>query len=420
MRGYSDNVASTMLMQQGEAKVADMLHEAEATMISLIGRPDGYILFRREDLLPWVVFTAVFVLLVLFDNVILHRGHRSISFKLALVYTFFWICCAGAFCTYIYFSRGMNDAFRWATGYLLEWMLSVDNLFVFHMVFKIYGTPDHLKHKPLFWGIVGAIVFRMIFFCIGEVLMHSVAFMHILFGAFLVYTGYKAAFADDEEGDPRKNPLYIWVSQRMKVINGYDDGGAFFVKVRTDPRTGQPILPQPKGYCETEAPDGEENAEANEKVCIYKADSWYDTCNSDVSAAEQGRLQRQAEYQWYATMLILVVVCLEITDLVFAVDSVSAIVAQIPDLYLAYTACVFAMLGLRALFFVIDELIRLFSLLSYGVAAILIFIGIKLILKSWIHIPPGIVCGVLFGTLAICMVASVIHDKYFKKDDEEE
>merc|ERR1719316_1730082 len=374
-------------------------------------------------MLPWIIFTTVFVVLVIFDNTILHRGQKTISFALALTYTAFWILCAVAFCTYVYFSRGMNPAFNWATGYLLEWMLSVDNLFVFHLIFKLYGTPSHLKHKPLFWGIVGAIIFRMIFFCIGEALMHSVAFMHIVFGLFLVYTGVKAAYADDEDGDPRKNPLFIWVSSRIRVINGYDDGGSFFVKVPQD-RSGTPILPKPMKYCETEKLDGdkdEEEEKEEEKVCIYRADSWYDsTNNSDLSVAEQGRQAREEQYQWYATMLILVVICLEITDLVFAVDSVSAIVAQIPDLYLAYTACVFAMLGLRALFFVIDELVKLFCLLNYGVAAILIFIGVKLILKTWIHIPAAIVCGVLFGTLATCMIASVIYDKYFKKEEDEE
>lgn len=400
--------------------VEEVLDKAEATMVSLIGRPEGYTLFRSEDLLPWIVFTSVFVILVVFDNAILHRGERTISFQKALAYTFFWISCAGAFCTYIYFSRGMNAAFSWSTGYLLEWMLSVDNLFVFHLVFKIYGTPSHLKHKPLFWGIVGAIVFRMIFFCIGEALMHSVAFMHIVFGLFLVYTGVKAAYADDEDGDPRKNPLFVWVSKRIRVIHGYDEGGRFFVKVPKDSR-GQPILPEPVQVCETEAPDSDSESEKEkekEKVCIYKADSWYDSTRNANLSAQQDR-EREEQYQWYATMLVLVIICLEITDLVFAVDSVSAIVAQIPDLYLAYTACVFAMLGLRALFFVIDELIKLFSLLGYGVAAILIFIGIKLILKTWIHIPPSIVCGVLVGTLSICMIASVIHDKYFKKDEED-
>merc|ERR1719310_1132714 len=200
-------------------------------MVSLIGRPEGYTLFRREDHTSWFVFTGVFVLLVLFDNAILHRGERTISFRRALAYTFFWIACAGAFCTYIYFSRGQNAAFSWATGYILEWMLSVDNLFVFHLVFKIYGTPSHLKHKPLFWGIVGAIIFRMIFFCIEEVLMHSFDWMHILFGIFLIYTGIKTACTDDDDTDPRKNWLFVMISNWVPFVNGYDSKGAFFVKV---------------------------------------------------------------------------------------------------------------------------------------------------------------------------------------------
>merc|ERR1719305_848986 len=104
----------------------------------------------------------------------------------AVVYTLFWVACACAFCGWVYWYYSPSSAFMWMSGYLLEWMLSFDNLFVFHLIFNVYGTPSHLKHKPLFWGIVGAIVFRMIFFCIEEVLMHSFNWMHILFGIFLI------------------------------------------------------------------------------------------------------------------------------------------------------------------------------------------------------------------------------------------
>merc|ERR1719502_1297803 len=119
--------------------------------------------------------------------------------------------------------------------------------------------------------------------------------------------------------------------------------------------------------------------------------------------------------QWRATMLFLVVVCLEVSDILFAVDSVSAIVAQVPDLFLAYTSAVFAMLGLRAMFFIVDELVQLFQFLKYGVAAILVFIGIKLILGKLVHIPPGIVCVILFATLGLSILASWLYEKYLLK-----
>jgi len=291
----------------------------------------------------------------------------------------------------------------------------VDNLFVFHLIFNIYGTPSHLKHKPLFWGIVGAIIFRMIFFCIEEVLMHSFTWMHILFGIFLIYTGIKTACTDDEDTDPRENWLFVMISNMIPFVNGYDSKGAFFVKVPLD-KKGNPILPDPIG--EVEVSEGGENGDGDEEskpktIAIFSADSWY---KDGGDYDEDGK----KKWEWRATMLFLVVICLEVTDIIFAVDSVSAIVAQIPDLYLAYTACVFAMLGLRALFFVIDELIRLFSLLSYGVALILIFIGVKLILKGWYHFPAWFVCSILVGTLVTCMIASLIYDKYKQKQDTEE
>jgi len=450
--------------------LAESLHHAEAglrdpkgwaSFVGYVSRPDGYTLFRQEDIMAWVIFTLVFLLLVIFDNVILHRKAETISFNRAMCYTVFWISTALGFDVYIYLSRGADAAFQWGTGYLLEWMLSVDNLFVFHLIFNLYGTPAHLKHKPLFWGIVGAIFFRMVFFCIEEVLMHSFVWMHIVFGLFLIYTGVKAAFMDDEEGDPRKNPVFIWLSGHIPFINGYDQDGAFFVKVRKD-KKGNLILPlliddqrdkqrqarrsltpgnTPRGTptnsrsC-SPARGSESEKETNKapkdrasrsrspasvtssrqadpakgKVMVYRSDQWFTGKESDAGV----------DYEWRATVLFLVVVCLEVTDVIFAVDSVSAIVAQIPDLYLAYTACVFAMLGLRALFFVIDELIRLFSLLSYGVAAILVFIGIKLILKEWIHIPPAVVCFVLVTTLSTCMIGSLLWDRYKEKTEDGE
>jgi len=370
------------------------------------GHHSDYTLFKSEDIWHWVIFTVVFFLLVIFDNVVLHRRKEAISFKRAMVYTVFWISCAVAFNTYIYFSRGLDDAFQWGTGYLLEWMLSVDNLFVFHLIFNIYGTPSHLKHKPLFWGIVGAIIFRMIFFCIEEVLMHSFTWMHILFGIFLIYTGIKTATTDDDDTDPRKNWLFVMISNWVPFVNGYDSKGAFFVKVPLD-KKGNPILPDPIGEVEiqSEGDDDDKKEGGTKTIAIFSSDSWYQPKEGEEDDGTK-------KWEWRATMLFLVVICLEVTDIIFAVDSVSAIVAQIPDLYLAYTACVFAMLGLRALFFVIDELIRLFSLLSYGVAVILIFIGVKLILKEWYHFPPSVVCFILVGTLVTCMVASLVYDRY--------
>merc|ERR1719421_206349 len=365
------------------ASVSGFLDIAWAEMKELaVTHPDGYRLFRKEDTTAWVVFTVVFFVLIIFDNVVLHRKAEKLSFRQACVYTVFWILCAAGFCGYVYWERGMQDATNWMTGYFLEWMLSVDNLFVFHLIFQKFGTPDEQKHKPLFYGIVGAIIFRMIFFCVGEVLLHRIWWMHILFGAFLIYTGVMAVISDDEEEDPQDNPVFQYLASRIRFVNSYDKLGSFYIRAGVDPKTGTVVdtseqLLRPVGGGGARAslvgsdPDEEDGTGPTSGGTMTA---------HNVSPQEKANL----EYQSRATLLLLVVICLELTDVMFAVDSVSAIVAQIPDLFLAYTACVFAMLGLRAMFFVIEELIDLFEFLKYGVALILIFIGVKLMLKEWI------------------------------------
>jgi len=357
---------------------------------------DGvYTLFRGQDLSAWITFTIVFAVLIIFDNCVLNRGNKALSVGIAAVYTFFWVLMAAAFCGYIYWRFGSHQAFNWGSGYLLEWMLSFDNIFVFHLIFQVYGTPDDQKHKPLFWGICGAVFFRLIFLFIGEVMLHSMMFAHILFGGFLVYTGIQSLSADDDEEDPSKNAVVQFLSRRLPFVSYYDSKGSFFVKVPVE--RGQPIISSNAvTYRSTVNADNEEGERG------------YGT----VDFAAVSRTNAGVRTEWRGTMLFLVVICLEVSDILFAVDSVSAIVAQVPDLFLAYTSAVFAMLGLRAMFFIVDELVKVFQFLKYGVAAILIFIGIKLILGKLVHIPPGVVCCILFGTLAGSMVASWGWEKY--------
>lgn len=227
---------------------------------------------------------------------------------------------------------------------------------------------------------------------------------HILFGGFLVYTGVKAAmFDDDDEEDPSKNPVVQWLSRRMPFVGAYDSKGRFFVRVPVDEH-GQVILPE-GAVANLEAPSTEEDEDAPRNYGTV------DMAEAARACAVPHRLQLRA------TMLFLVVVCLEVSDILFAVDSVSAIVAQVPDLFLAYTSAVFAMLGLRATFFIVDELVKLFSLLKYGVAAVLVFIGLKLMASRIIHVPAGIVFALLFTTLGSSMIASVIHEKYWLKPE---
>jgi len=208
---------------------------------------------------------------------------------------------------------------------------------------------------------------------------------------------------DDEDEDPSQNPLVLWLQNHIPFVPVYDSNAAFFVQcpvkengeadisedliVKAEPAETDPLV--------------EEGEEAKKIIVV------------DFSRVTGSQQRTQTR----ATMLFLIVCCLEISDILFAVDSVSAIVAQVPDLFLAYTCAVFAMLGLRATFFIIDVLVQLFSLLKYGVGAILVFIGVKLIIGKYYHIPASVVCVILVGAIGGSMVASVIQDKLEKKEE---
>merc|ERR1719379_2651458 len=146
---------------------------------------------------------------------------------------------AFCFAGWVYWYYGENQAYMWMSGYMLEWMLSFDNLFVFHLIFSVYGCPDHLKHRPLYLGICGAIVFRLAFIFIGEYLMHAMFFMHLIFGAFLIYTGFKTATADEDDEDPSQHPLVQWLQRQVPFVSAYDNEGRFFVRVPLNER-GEP------------------------------------------------------------------------------------------------------------------------------------------------------------------------------------
>jgi len=366
-------------------------------------KDNGYTLFRTEDWLAWTTFTVAFVVLILFDNLWLNRNPKAMSFSTAVRYTVFWVAMAFAFNVWVGWYYSTAHAFMWASGYMLQWMLSFDNLFVFHMIFTMYRTPDHLKHRPLFVGICGAVLFQLTFIFIGEYLMHNLFFMHFLFGGFLVYTGVKTMAVDDEDEDPSEQALVQWIQKTFPFVSVYDESGAFFVRVPIN-ENGDMALPPKTSHqpTETDALTGSE------------AEAQYGAADVRVFALQSGD-KRKTEVR--ATMLFMVVCCLEISDLLFAVDSVSAIVAQVPDLFLAYTSAIFAMLGLRAMFFIVDALVHMFTLLKYGVAAVLMFIGVKLIIGTYFHIPASVVCFVLVGSIASSMLASYIQTEAEKRQE---
>jgi tellurite resistance protein TerC len=397
-------------MAKSLSLMADQHHVGlliEDTMEAAMAKDNNVTLFRYEDMHAWVTFTCVFAVLITFDNVILNRNPQALTMKRAVLYTLFWMVMAAAFCIWIAYSKGTNSGYMWMSGYLLEWMLSFDNLFVFHMIFSVYGTPDNLKHRPLYLGILGAVVFRLVFIFVGEYLMHAFAFMHLVFGAFLVYTGIQTVTGDEEDEDPSQHPFVVWLQSKVSFVSVYCTQASFFVKVPLNDQ-GEAVIPD-EAYVKAAETTPLLNEDTDEQHARYPV--------VDFEVANRGH---QGRTETRATMLFLVVLCLEISDVLFAVDSVSAIVSAVNDLFLAYTSTVFAMLGLRATFFVIDVLVKLFSLLKYGVGLVLVFVGIKLMIGRFYHIPTGIVCLVLFASIGGSMLASVIKETYFPDEEEED
>ncbi|WP_439879901.1 TerC family protein [Pontibacter sp. MBLB2868] len=305
-----------------------------------------------HDILFWVIFNAFILLLLGLDLFVFHKKEHEVKIKEALLWSLFWIVLSLCFNVFIYFWHGPAPALEFLTGYLIEKSLSVDNLFVFIMIFSYFQVPLKYQHKILFWGILGALVLRGIFILVGVALLAKFHFIIYILGLFLIFTGIKMAFTNaDEEIQPGNNPLVSWVSKHIRVTK-QSVGGKFFTKV-------------------------------NEK--------------------------------WFATPLFLVLVMVESTDVVFAADSIPAILAISKDPFIVYTSNVFALLGLRALYFALAGIMQLFHYLHYGLAVILVFIGVKLMLSDLYELDMKYALLVVGAILAISIILSLI---FPKKEDE--
>jgi len=294
-------------------------------------------------LLFWVLFNVSIFLLLLFDMKSSGRSGGALSLKQALFRSAEWIGLAAAFGVGVYFFRGPEAALQFAAGYLIEKSLSVDNLFVFMMLFTYFKVPAAYQPRVLFFGILGAIVMRTIFIFAGVALIERFHWIIYLFGLFLVYTGAKMATGKNEEIDPEQNPALRWVRRWLPTTPEYR-GERFFVR-------------------------------------------------------EGGR--------WLATPLFIVLLTVETTDLIFAVDSIPAVLAISNDFFIVYTSNIFAILGLRALYFALAGMMQMFHYLNYGLAAILIFVGAKMLLSNVYHIPIGVSLGVVACALALAIAASL-------------
>jgi len=281
--------------------------------------------------------------MLVLDLTVFHRKAHTIKFKEAVGWSIFWISLAAAFAVLVYFWRGKATALDFTTGYLIEESLSVDNLFVFLLIFKFFKVPANFQHKVLFWGIIGALVMRFVFIIAGVALINGFHWIIYIFGAFLVYTGVKLFKQTDSDVKPEQNPVLKAFRKIMPVTKDYV-GGKFFVR--------------DKGL--------------------------------------------------YATPLFLVLLVIETTDVVFAADSIPAILAITRDPFIVYTSNVFAILGLRSLYFALAGMMELFHYLHYGLAVILTFIGVKMLVSNFFHMPTVVALGVVAGVLAVSVGASVM------------
>jgi len=297
-----------------------------------------------ESIMLWVGFNLFIVLMLALDLGVIHRKAHVIHFREGLRWSAGWISLALAFGVVVYFWRGPEIGLQFFTGYLIEESLSVDNLFVMLMIFTYFRVPALYQHRVLFWGILGALIMRATFIVTGVALIEKFHWMIYFFGAILIFTGVKMALEKDKEIHPEHNPVLKLFRRLMPVTKDYV-GGKFFTRL-------------------------------------------------------DGR-------RW-ATPLMVVLVLIETTDLIFAVDSVPAVLAISSDPFIVYTSNVFAILGLRSLYFALAGMMNRFQYLHYGLAVILTFVGAKMLLADVVEIPIQIALGVVLGVLALSIVISLL------------
>jgi len=325
---------------------------------------------RHENIL-FGVFLAVIIIFMVVDLGLFHKQAHKITTKSALYQSIFWVSISTAFGILIYFwgpyaqmengvsvsLEGSDAAVLYFSTYLTEYALSVDNIFVILLILKYFKVDETYYHKVLFWGILGAIVFRAVFIFVGAILIHKFHWILYIFGVFLIYSGIRIYFEDgDEKIEPEKNPI-LKICRKYLPISASDNGGKFFFR-------------------------------------------------------ENGKL--------FFTPLFLVIILIETTDLIFAVDSIPAAFAITQNEFLIYTSNIFAVMGLRAMFFLLAGIIDKFYLLQKGLSIILFFIGAKMLLEIF-HIDLNVYLSftVIIATLTLSIVFSVLIPRKVKAESEE-
>jgi tellurite resistance protein TerC len=295
--------------------------------------------------LGWILFGPLVLALLATDLILFHRDPRPIDLRRSLQATAGWVALALAFGVAIALTLGTQPAMEFFTGYIVELSLSVDNVFVFAVLLAYFAVPEKAQFPALFWGIIGALFLRALFIFTGIALINRFQWLIYVFGALLVYTGIKLLKGGDAKVQPDQNPL-VRIARKFIPITPHFHDGHFFVR--------------------------------------------------------QGK-------RWVGTPLLLVLIALGTTDLVFAIDSIPAILAITRDPFIVLTSNAFAVLGLRALYFAIAGLIKLFAYLNIGLAVILSFIGVKMLISGYIHLPIPWTLGFVLLVLAVSILASIYY-----------
>jgi tellurite resistance protein TerC len=297
----------------------------------------------------WIGFNVVVLAILALDLGVLHRKAEKVSLREAAVWSGIWVALSLCFALAVYLTMGKQSGLEFLTGYLIEYALSVDNIFVFVLIFTYFGVPEKYQHRVLFWGIIGALVLRGVMIVAGSALVTRFAWTLYIFGAFLVFTGIRMALQkDDAAYNPERDPVLRAARKIVPVTKEYH-GKKFFVR--------------------------EQRADGSSHLA--------------------------------ATPLFIVLLIVDTTDIVFATDSIPAIFAVTRDPFIVYTSNICAVLGLRALYFLLAGIVDKFVYLKLGLSMVLVFIGAKMLLEGVFHIPIAISLGVVALVLASSIVASI-------------
>lgn len=299
----------------------------------------------------WLCFHLFVFLMLALDLGVFHKKDHVVSIKESLAWTGIWIFLAMLFNYGLYLFVGKNEAYEFLTAYVLEKSLSVDNIFVMTIIFSHFRVPPRFQHRVLFWGILGALFMRIIFIISGVALVQKFHFIMYFFGAFLVYTGIKMLFTNEENGHKPEEGLLYKFAQKHFRMTGNSEEVHFFANVNG---------------------------------------------------------------KWHMTPLFLVLLIIESSDLIFAVDSIPATLSVTKNAFIAYTSNIFAILGLRSLYFSFAGVVKLFRFLSYALSIVLIFIGGKMLLEHWVHISTALSLLFVLGIIFLSILLSfLIPEKKF-------